>query len=287
MKYFLVGLAVLCVGCDNPVKPSATTINGKPIREQRSRATHSFDSTQLGHATLDGVDFTVGLTEVPGTCYQRDFFTYKGGPLFIVWNANDPVNQVDVAHSPYPNVHFTLSDFANGPLAADNNLWPVGCKPSPPTTTTTTTTTIQPTVKTCSAASFVSWSHAPITQVVATGIETETVIVKDGAGPVVWYLSSWAAWGTFEFGVPLPQTRIHMTTQTLHDGVNTIQVQIATISESLIWQIEGGCEPGPPILTSAQDREHGGQFDWLDDDGGDLIVRAVTSVFRSERKGKR
>lgn len=288
MKHFLIALAVLSSACGgSPIAPARV----------RSRSTVTFDSTQLGHATVISTD-------------PSDVYT------LIVWLATDETNQVYQAQNsgsaPVGQVvdltvslavdpcakyqrdvyiglpkqdRYTLSDVRNYFLAAPGVFWGPSqwCR----TQATTTTTTVPPTLKPCSVSSFVSWTHAPRAEVEATGIETETVIVKDGQGPVVWYLSSWAAWGTFEFGVPLPQTRIHMTVQTLHDGVNTIQVQIATSAESLIWQIEGGCEPGPPILTSAQDREHGGQFDWLDDDGDDLVKRVVTFVFRSERKGNR
>ncbi len=133
----LLAAILMLIGCDsNPIRP--TTINGVPITTQKAAKAEShaaqFDSTQLGHATLDGIDYRVGLQQQPGVCYQRDFYLYKDTPLFIIFNANDRVNQIDVAHTPFTTQHFTLSDFASGPIGADATLWCTPTTPVPPTT---------------------------------------------------------------------------------------------------------------------------------------------------------
>lgn len=140
------------------------------------------------------------------------------------------------------------------------------CRLGPPHTTTTTI----PVIHECTPQGFgaVSTNHVG-------GIEVVTITVPTGLGGFEAYLVSWGLPYIFQFGgVPLPQTQLHLVVQTLHDGVNIMTIALADSQIWPAWQLEGGCwdrnHPPPQILTSAQDLEHGGQFDWVFDDGGNF-----------------
>lgn len=230
-----------------------------------------FDSTQLGHAAFDGQPYTVGLHEQPGICYQRDFFTYKGAPLFVVFDATDRVNQVDVGHSPYTTERFTLSDFANGPLAADSHLWCIpGVAPPPPPIIPPSPPIVPPppsvTPPVCNAASFSSWWYDYPNE----STITEHMVVNPGYDGVVTYMMSWGlpdtfahVWEVFHTAPPLPQIRLQIVTQTLHVGANTMSVTLASPRQYPAWQMEWGCELGPAMLIT------GYEFASLDGASGD------------------
>lgn len=257
----LIAACLFASACGNPLAPRGAM--------QRS----SYAPDQLGRVDVTNTTDTAGV------------FT------FVVWDANDLTNQIDRARTsatiaPHQTVTltvglsvdpcvryqrdvylnlptagpYTLSDVGNYFYDAPGVLW------GPTQTCRTTTTTTIPVVRRCvpEAFSAVSTNHAG-------GIETATITVPSGLGGFVAYLISWGVPEPFAFGlVPLPQTRVYLTTQTLHDGVNVMTVTLADAQTWPAWQIEGGCEPGPEILTSAQDRAHGGQFDWVFDDGGNF-----------------
>ncbi len=252
----LLCLVALLSACDNPVRP--TTINGVPIPRQKAESLAWFDPTQLGHATLNGVDYRVGLREVPGTCYQRDFFLYHDEPLFIVWDARDRVNQVDVAHFPFVAQHFTLSDFQSGPIGADSVLWCIPSNPPPPVIPPPPPH-IDPQ---CSREAFSSWEgHVEATTII------EHATVKIGYDGIVAYLMAWGV-PAFRVGgdVPLPQIRTHLTTQILHVGMNVLTAPLSDSSQFAGWQWEFGCERGPDVLTERNLYD----FQWIDTGWGNF-----------------
>lgn len=114
----------------------------------------------------------------------------------------------------------------------------------------------------CRVDAFSSWEGH---------VEGDTIIehvtVKPGYGGIVAYLVSWGV-PTFRVGgnVPLPQPRVHLTSQTLYVGVNILTAPLAA-STYAGWQWEFGCEPGPTVLTE----ENLLSFPWIDSGWGNFL----------------
>ncbi len=221
---------------------------------------------------------SLGAASVTNTTATADTFT------FIVWKADDAVNQIDVAHdtvtlapgasftfgvglsvapcsSYQPDIYkglqkaerYTMSDvgnylYAGGPLVGPRSH----CRnpPDPPKEcigcTPTTTCVICPIDPVCSADSF---------SALEGHIDDITIVVHATVKPsydgIVFYLTPYGvpAFRRGDGDLPLPQTAGSVTRQVLHVGENVITAPLVSPALFAGWQWEGGCTRGPDPLT--------------------------------------
>jgi hypothetical protein len=196
--------------------------------------TNQIDLARLSLEVAMGqtVTLAVGLAEDPCKTYQVD----------IYWRMPRAAS-------------YTISDTMNYPPIVSRMVYPKShCRnpPSPPKecpdcTPTPTCINCGPVPPVCSASAFSAWEgHVDDMTIV------EHMTVRPGYDGIVAYLVSWGVPG-FRIGgdVPLPQPRVHLTTQILHVGANVMTAPLASASAYAGWQWEWGCEEPPFVLTEA------------------------------------
>ncbi len=240
---------------------------------------------ELGHAT------------VTNTTDTTDIFT------FIVWRADDPVNQVDVAHDTVtltpgasftfgvglavgpcnvyqPDIYkglpqaqrYTMSDVGNylfaggglvGPASHCRNPPDPKCTDCGPKTTCIGCETLPPV---CSALSFASFTlHVDGETVV------EDMVVNPGYEGITAFLISYGV-PTYRRGdgdLPLPQTGV-LVTKTLVVGPNRMTAPLASSQVYAGFQAEWGCYTDsnrPPLVLTEENLR---SFVYLDSGWGNF-----------------
>lgn len=235
------------IGCsDSPTAPTRITTTAAALKLQAPTRNAGELGPALGTGsatnhedvpgwfTLVAFDFADGVNQIDVGNLSRDAAPGVTVDLSIGVAQDDcKTYQVDVYWMLPRAAHYTISDTRNYPPIVSRKVLPLAhCRNAPPPPS-------------CSIDAFESFEgHVDGDTIV------EHVTVKPAFDGIVAYLVSWGV-PAFRVGgnVPLPQPRVHLTTQTLHAGENVMTVPLAPPTYAG-WQWEWGCSPGQALLTS-------------------------------------